>query len=98
MVEYKDIFWKIILFQYHYTFTSFDVETLDLEDFKYNQVNITSFRYENSKLKLIPQVGQILKWIFQVCRCRDKISERYADGNGRIQPYWLNNSQQNRGK
>ena len=30
--------------QYHYTFTSFDVETLDLEDFKYNHVNITAFR------------------------------------------------------
>ena len=34
------------MFQYHYTFTSFDVETLDLEDFKYNQVNITAFRLE----------------------------------------------------
>jgi hypothetical protein len=31
-------------FQYHYTFTSFDVESLDLEDFQYNQVNITAFR------------------------------------------------------
>ena len=35
----------LITSQYHYTFTSFDVETLDLEDFKYNQVNITAFRY-----------------------------------------------------
>ena len=32
--------------RYHYTFTTFDVETLDLEDFKYNQVNITAFRWE----------------------------------------------------
>ncbi|XP_040577875.1 glutamate receptor ionotropic, kainate 2 isoform X3 [Lepeophtheirus salmonis] len=30
--------------KYHYTFTSFDVETFDLEDFKYNHVNLTSFR------------------------------------------------------
>ncbi|XP_059097759.1 glutamate receptor ionotropic, kainate 2-like [Tigriopus californicus] len=29
---------------YHYSFTSFDVETFDLEDFKYNDVNITAFR------------------------------------------------------
>ena len=34
-----------ILHRYHYTFTTFDVETLDLEDFKYNQVNITAFRW-----------------------------------------------------
>jgi hypothetical protein len=38
-------YWIIYFFQYHYTFTSFDVESLDLEDFQYNQVNITAFRY-----------------------------------------------------
>ncbi|KAH8385421.1 hypothetical protein KR009_001755, partial [Drosophila setifemur] len=31
-------------YKYHYLFTSFDLETFDLEDFKYNFVNITSFR------------------------------------------------------
>ncbi|KAB0792613.1 hypothetical protein PPYR_14572 [Photinus pyralis] len=31
-------------YRYHYMFTTFDLETLDLEDFKYNSVNITSFR------------------------------------------------------
>ncbi|XP_034139434.1 glutamate receptor ionotropic, kainate 2 isoform X3 [Drosophila guanche] len=31
-------------YKYHYFFTSFDLETFDLEDFKYNFVNITSFR------------------------------------------------------
>ncbi|XP_036342809.1 glutamate receptor ionotropic, kainate 2-like, partial [Rhagoletis pomonella] len=31
-------------YKYHYLFTSFDIETFDLEDFKYNFVNITSFR------------------------------------------------------
>ncbi|XP_039496514.1 glutamate receptor ionotropic, kainate 2 isoform X4 [Drosophila santomea] len=31
-------------YKYHYLFTSFDLETYDLEDFKYNFVNITSFR------------------------------------------------------
>ena len=30
--------------KYHYSFTSFDVETFDLEDFKYNRVNMTAFR------------------------------------------------------
>ncbi|XP_030379400.1 glutamate receptor ionotropic, kainate 2 [Scaptodrosophila lebanonensis] len=31
-------------YKYHYLFTSFDLETFDLEDFKYNFVNITSYR------------------------------------------------------
>ncbi|KAH8272441.1 hypothetical protein KR044_002068, partial [Drosophila immigrans] len=31
-------------YKYQYLFTSFDLETYDLEDFKYNFVNITSFR------------------------------------------------------
>lgn len=31
-------------YKYHYLFTSFDIETFDLEDFKYNFVNITAFR------------------------------------------------------
>ncbi|XP_017853493.1 glutamate receptor ionotropic, kainate 2 isoform X2 [Drosophila busckii] len=31
-------------YKYHYLFTSFDLEIFDLEDFKYNFVNITSFR------------------------------------------------------
>ncbi|XP_022217259.1 glutamate receptor ionotropic, kainate 2 isoform X6 [Drosophila obscura] len=30
--------------RYHYMFTTFDLETYDLEDFRYNSVNITSFR------------------------------------------------------
>ncbi|XP_066598064.1 glutamate receptor ionotropic, kainate 2-like isoform X4 [Prorops nasuta] len=31
-------------YKYHYLFTSFDIESFDLEDFKYNFVNITAFR------------------------------------------------------
>ncbi|XP_044736888.1 glutamate receptor ionotropic, kainate 2 [Chrysoperla carnea] len=31
-------------YRYHYIFTTFDIETFDLEDFKYNSVNITAFR------------------------------------------------------
>ncbi|XP_056644489.1 glutamate receptor ionotropic, kainate 2-like isoform X4 [Diorhabda sublineata] len=31
-------------YKYHYLFTTFDMETFDLEDFKYNFVNITAFR------------------------------------------------------
>ncbi|KAF5281001.1 hypothetical protein FQA39_LY05206 [Lamprigera yunnana] len=41
-------------YRYHYMFTTFDLETLDLEDFKYNSVNITSFRIvdiENTKVQ-----------------------------------------------
>ncbi|XP_066157072.1 glutamate receptor ionotropic, kainate 2-like isoform X2 [Euwallacea fornicatus] len=31
-------------YKYHYFFTTFDIETFDLEDFKYNFVNMTAFR------------------------------------------------------
>ncbi|KAJ1521477.1 hypothetical protein ONE63_003145 [Megalurothrips usitatus] len=31
-------------YRYHYMFTTFDMETLDLEDFNYNNVNMTAFR------------------------------------------------------
>ncbi|XP_055858224.1 glutamate receptor ionotropic, kainate 2 isoform X1 [Episyrphus balteatus] len=31
-------------YKYHYLFTSFDIETFELDDFKYNFVNITAFR------------------------------------------------------
>ncbi|XP_047357218.1 glutamate receptor ionotropic, kainate 2 isoform X9 [Vespa velutina] len=31
-------------YRYHYMFTTFDIETFDLEDFKYNSVNMTAFR------------------------------------------------------
>ncbi|KAH8403595.1 hypothetical protein KR222_002700, partial [Zaprionus bogoriensis] len=33
--------------RYHYMFTTFDLETYDLEDFRYNSVNITAFRLVN---------------------------------------------------
>lgn len=59
-----NLFFRVLLqlqmnnHRYHYTFTSFDVETLDLEDFKYNQVNITAFRFVDSET---PRVKDILK-------------------------------------
>lgn len=31
-------------YKFHYLFTTFDIDTLDLEDLKYNFVNITAFR------------------------------------------------------
>lgn len=31
-------------FKYHYLFTSFDLESFEMEDFRYNFVNITAFR------------------------------------------------------
>lgn len=36
-------------YKYHYLFTTFDLETFDLEDFKYNFVNVTSFRLIDSE-------------------------------------------------
>ncbi|XP_050440989.1 glutamate receptor ionotropic, kainate 2-like [Adelges cooleyi] len=40
-------------YRYHFLFTTFDLETFDLEDFKYNSVNMTSYRIvddENQKV------------------------------------------------
>lgn len=34
-------------YKYHYLFTTFDIERFDLEDFKYNFVNMTAFRVVN---------------------------------------------------
>lgn len=31
-------------FKYHYMFSSFDLETFEMEDFRYNFVNIAAFR------------------------------------------------------
>lgn len=31
-------------YKYHYLFTTFDLESFNLDDFKYNFVNITAFR------------------------------------------------------
>lgn len=47
--EFAFIFMQILQLQmndykYHYLFTTFDIETFDLEDFKYNFVNMTAFR------------------------------------------------------
>ncbi|XP_023314760.1 glutamate receptor ionotropic, kainate 2-like [Trichogramma pretiosum] len=36
-------------YRYHYMFTTFDLETFDLEDFKYNSVNMTAFRLVDSE-------------------------------------------------
>ncbi|XP_034937984.1 glutamate receptor ionotropic, kainate 2 [Chelonus insularis] len=44
--------------RYHYMFTTFDIETFDLEDFKYNNVNMTAFRLVDLE---DPKVIEILK-------------------------------------
>ncbi|XP_050706262.1 glutamate receptor ionotropic, kainate 2-like [Eriocheir sinensis] len=45
-------------YRYHYLFTTFDIETFDLEDFKYNYVNMTAFRIVDTANR---QVLKILK-------------------------------------
>ncbi|KAH8269816.1 hypothetical protein KR018_012143, partial [Drosophila ironensis] len=49
--------------RYHYMFTTFDLETYDLEDFRYNSVNITAFRLVdvNSKryIEVIEQMQKL---------------------------------------
>lgn len=43
-------------YKYHYHFTSFDIETFNLENFKYNFVNMTSYRMvdvDHQSVKLI---------------------------------------------
>ncbi|XP_068222545.1 glutamate receptor ionotropic, kainate 2-like [Palaemon carinicauda] len=48
--EHMNLFLRCLLqlqmndYRYHYLFTTFDIETFDLEDFKYNFVNMTAFR------------------------------------------------------
>jgi ionotropic kainate glutamate receptor 2 len=58
---------------YHYIMTSLDVETLDLEDFKYNRANLTSLRliktdsnfYRTIALNLSDYSNQISKTEFE---------------------------------
>ncbi|XP_043271964.1 glutamate receptor ionotropic, kainate 2 isoform X6 [Venturia canescens] len=45
-------------YRYHYMFTTFDIETFDLEDFKYNSVNMTAFRLVDLEQ---PKVSEILR-------------------------------------
>ncbi|XP_034174059.1 glutamate receptor ionotropic, kainate 2 [Osmia lignaria lignaria] len=52
-------------YRYHYMFTTFDIETFDLEDFKYNSVNMTAFRLVDLEE---PKVAEVLRQMerFQV--------------------------------
>ncbi|KAF4528382.1 hypothetical protein B566_EDAN017002 [Ephemera danica] len=43
-------------YRYHYMFTTFDIETFDLEDFKYNSVNITAFRLVDVDDKRVSEI------------------------------------------
>ncbi|XP_076240020.1 glutamate receptor ionotropic, kainate 2 isoform X1 [Calliopsis andreniformis] len=45
-------------YRYHYMFTTFDIETFDLEDFKYNSVNMTAFRLVDLDE---PKVAEVLR-------------------------------------
>ncbi|EGI60895.1 Glutamate receptor, ionotropic kainate 2, partial [Acromyrmex echinatior] len=66
-------------YRYHYMFTTFDIETFDLEDFKYNSVNMTAFRLvdlEESK------VAEILK---QMERFQPAIGHAILNKTGVIQ-------------
>ncbi|XP_046492859.1 glutamate receptor ionotropic, kainate 2 isoform X1 [Neodiprion pinetum] len=45
-------------YRYHYMFTTFDIETFDLEDFKYNSVNMTAFRLVDVEE---PRVAEVLR-------------------------------------
>uniref|UniRef100_T1JJ21 Glutamate receptor ionotropic, kainate 2 n=1 Tax=Strigamia maritima TaxID=126957 RepID=T1JJ21_STRMM len=60
--ENMDLFLRTILqlqmndYSYHYFFTSFDADTFDLEDFKYNFVNMTAFRIVDFEHPLVRQI------------------------------------------
>lgn len=43
-------------YKYHYLFTTFDLETFDLEDFKYNFVNMTAFRVVDAEDLAVQEV------------------------------------------
>ncbi|XP_063698938.1 glutamate receptor ionotropic, kainate 2 [Culicoides brevitarsis] len=48
-------------YRYHYMFTTFDIETFDLEDFKYNNVNITAFRLVDIQNPSVADVVEQMK-------------------------------------
>ncbi|KAI8115905.1 kainate 2, Glutamate receptor ionotropic [Lucilia cuprina] len=48
-------------YRYHYMFTTFDLETFDLEDFKYNGVNITAFRLVDVESKRYNEIIEQMK-------------------------------------
>ncbi|KAK8390471.1 hypothetical protein O3P69_010275 [Scylla paramamosain] len=45
-------------YRYHYLFTTFDIETFDLEDFKYNFVNMTAFRIVDTANRQVLRILQ----------------------------------------
>lgn len=45
-------------YKYHYHFATFDMETFELENFKYNYVNMTAYRMVDADH---PSVKQILR-------------------------------------
>ncbi|PNF32815.1 hypothetical protein B7P43_G04494, partial [Cryptotermes secundus] len=50
-------------YRYHYMFTTLDIETFDLEDFKYNSVNITAFRLVDSEdARVVRTLDQIQRF------------------------------------
>ncbi|GLG95606.1 Glutamate receptor, ionotropic kainate 1, partial [Gryllus bimaculatus] len=64
--KHMPLFFRAILqlqmndFRYHYMFTTFDIETFDLEDFKYNSVNMTAFRLVDADAPWVTDVlGQM---------------------------------------
>ncbi|XP_071646436.1 glutamate receptor ionotropic, kainate 2 isoform X2 [Temnothorax longispinosus] len=65
--------------RYHYMFTTFDIETFDLEDFKYNSVNMTAFRLVDLEE---PKVAEVLK---QMERFQPAIGHAILNKTGVIQ-------------
>ncbi|KAL0110183.1 hypothetical protein PUN28_013673 [Cardiocondyla obscurior] len=66
-------------YRYHYMFTTFDIETFDLEDFKYNSVNMTAFRLVDLEE---PKVAEVLK---QMERFQPAIGHAILNKTGVIQ-------------
>ncbi|XP_076765878.1 glutamate receptor ionotropic, kainate 2 isoform X3 [Xylocopa sonorina] len=65
-------------YRYHYMFTTFDIETFDLEDFKYNSVNMTAFRLVDLEE---PKVAEVL----QQMECFQPIGPAIFNKTGVIQ-------------
>lgn len=58
-------------YKYHYLFTSFDIETFELDDFKYNFVNITAFRLVDAGDVSVKEVVKDME-IFAQMKKRDQ--------------------------
>ena len=70
---------------FHYTFTSLDVDSFELEDFSYNRVNMTSFRLVDTTservrelLREMEEISPIRRAILNQSQVRQYTTDRLS--------------------